>query len=182
MIMNVVPDPTGDAIRMWTFLAGTTLYQRTSLDQDEWVSLDAPGIGATALATLYWLFGVVEVTVTDRPEQFAFTLDFGEALRSAPADVAASLRDGLRETRDDLLTASASGLLTIADRGFINFLDVTLPAHEAAIPGQCHPASLVTLALTPTPRRVVNLPEPQTHTSVDALLKELLDQDGPDPG
>ena len=176
MIMDVVPESESadDVVRMWTFLFRKTIYQRASVDQDEWVSLDSHGIGASPLAVLYWLYGLREVTETDRAGRYKFILDFERACRTAPEAEAESLRKGLHETRTDLLGASADGYLDITEAGIISYLEIVLPAYEGPNLALNQPQSLVTLALTPTMRRSVELPETDVPMNADAFMKELL--------
>src|ERR1700754_2673745 len=78
--------PAPRVIMSATFTAGTTLYLPAG---DDWVALDSHGVGSTALAALYWLYGV-ESAVPAGERRFAVTLSFPRLFEAAPAEVRAS--------------------------------------------------------------------------------------------
>lgn len=161
-------------LETYTFTSGTTLYQASSAENDEWVALDSHGIGSTALSTLYWLYGVRSAAPTEQPDHYQVTIEFAEAVRAAPQDVAESLRKGLHETRTDLLTASAAGQVDLSGAGIVRYLEIRLPAYEGPDPSLNHPPMLVTLALTPTERRSVEFPEAVARMTPEAFKHRLI--------
>lgn len=142
-------------VRTQTFTSGTTLYQAASEENDEWVALDSHGVGSTALATLHWLYGIREASPCDRAGRYNITLAFDQIFRAAPKATVESLRQGLHETRADLLAASAHGHVDVSAAGLISYVELELPDG----PDPALTAMLVTLALTPTERRPVEFPE-----------------------
>lgn len=168
-----------NVVRSWTFTSGTTLYQAASAENDEWVALDSHGVGATALSTLFWLYGTRSAVPAEGPGRYDITLDFAEAFRGAEQPVAESLRKGLHETRTDLLNASAHGHVDISPAGLVSYLELELPAYDGPDPALSHPAMLVTLALTPTGRRSIDFPEATARMSPDTFKNLLIHGDDP---
>jgi hypothetical protein len=146
-------------VRTQTFTSGTTLYQAVSEEDDEWVALDSHGVGSTVLATLYWLYGIREASPGERVGRYGITVAFDEIFRAAPKAEVDSLRQGLHETRTDLLTASVCGHADVCAAGLISYVELELPAYDGPDPALSQPAILVTLALAPTERRPVEFPE-----------------------
>lgn len=174
MVVDVRFKGFENAVRSWTFTSGTTLYQASSAENDEWVALDSHGIGATALSTLFWLYGTRSAAPAERDGRYDVTLDFAEVFRTAGQPVAESLREGLHETRTDLLTASAHGHVDISPAGLVSYLELELPAYDGPDPALSQPAMLVTLALTPAGRRSIQFPETSARMSPETFKNLLI--------
>ncbi|GIF46103.1 hypothetical protein DFJ67_6249 [Asanoa ferruginea] len=163
IITDLHLDGLARVVRSRTFTHGTTLFQQAS-DDGDWVALDSHGVGSTALAALYWLYGVESATAG--ADGFAVTISFPRLLTSAPEAVRATLREGLRETRPDLLDADATGTVQLGG-GLVLGLTLDLPPD----PVLDHPPLQVRLALRPTPRRAVDFPIPSARMSAEAFLR-----------
>jgi len=161
-------------IRTLTFTSGKTLYQVASEEADEWVALESHGVGSTALSTLYWLYGTQEATPAESAGRYGVMLSFPLVFRAAPAAEVDTLREGIRETRPDLLNATARGHVNIADDGLIHTVELELPRYDGPDPSVSQPAMLVTLSLTPTARRSVEFPEASERMTLEKYKNLML--------
>jgi len=161
-------------VQSFTYTSGDLLYQAASEDLTEWVELETHGVGSTALSTLYWLYGVQNAMQGADADKVEVLVSFPLLFDSAPSAVVESLREGILETRPDLIGVTASGQVVVADDGLIRRIDLELPAFEGPDPSLNQPAMMVTLSLTPTKRRAITFPDVEERMTAQKFKNLML--------